>query len=254
MSVGALGGRFTGDMGLAVLYSRALNPAELEVLSNVQSQQFALALSSSTVDRYQVVGLSGGSSAAQQLLYSKEIGGILYTGSGAAQSLVSTASNGGLGFTDSTTASFLATNGNSIFFGNNGKDAQFRKVLIDNTENPGVTRFERDWAIDVTGSGGAVDVTFDVASLASQAGQSWNDVVATYNGRSGMSLAGVRILNPDGRFLVHPARMWSPQAARLSLKTLQLARMVCVTVFSLSWTVLPCGRSRQHRVVAARTC
>ena len=131
-------------------------------------------------------GTTAAEIAAQQLKYGNDVGGILNDGT----SRVSTAGNGGLIISDNASSSFLATSNASIMFGDNGVAAKFAPVTVNNPENPGVTRFSRSWAIDVSGgNGGKVDLSFDVASLAAQAGETWDNVISTYNGRTGMSLA-----------------------------------------------------------------
>jgi len=187
MPFASIGARFSGQIGAIIGYSRGLSAAEVRVMSNAQSQQYGMSLAAGVSDLY-LVATTPGSSAAQiaaaQQLYSYDIGGISKSGT----STLATSSNGGLIITN---ASFFGSSDASIMFGNNGKSSSFGPSTIIDPANPGVTRFDRFWAVDVTGgtAGGKVDVAFDVASLAAQAGETYDNFLQKFNGRKGMSLA-----------------------------------------------------------------
>lgn len=183
----SIGARFSGQIGAIVGYSRALSSAEARVLSNAESQQYSVPLGTGVTDLFVVAAASGATAieiADKQKLYSNDVGGILKSGTSSLES----AGNGGLIITNKT---FFGSGDASIMFGNNGKSSSFGPTVVADVVNPGITRFERFWAVDVNGgtAGGKVDVAFDVASLAAQAGESFDTFAQRFNGRSGMSLA-----------------------------------------------------------------
>ncbi len=189
---------FTGDLGLLVFYKTELTSAQVTLLQNMMSNRFGTTALSPTNDKFVVNATAGATDTAKlalQYTYSNDIGGIIklaaqtVTGSAVAASSVTDSQNGGLILTD---RGFLL-DGASIMFGANSGGGTFSQS--ENTgDNPQVTRFGRQWAIDVEGGSSTnpnnkVDVSFDVASLAASTGQTLTDIKNTFAGRSNLKLA-----------------------------------------------------------------
>jgi hypothetical protein len=136
--------RFNGDMGEVIIYNTTLNSAQRIIVDNYLSSKFNISISNDKyaydaglTHRYQLIGIG------------KEADGDNLTaqGKGIVELSVGSLNNGDYVFTGHNNTS-LATTTNDV------------PVAI-----AGGSRLSRTWRVDVTGTPGNIDVTFNVSSL-----------------------------------------------------------------------------------------